>query len=129
MSHAFTFLPNLSSRRILSSLCPWLPRISRLNAQNPCRGHFECYGRFCSNYCDTTCRLNTSSRFSSCACLLRSLLGTIRRRFCSSERASKQYDCLYPTFARRLQARFRLGGLCETDHSLVSLMFARLDHR
>src|SRR5215813_12017146 len=35
---AFTFLLNLSSRRILSSLCPWLPRISRLNAQNPCRG-------------------------------------------------------------------------------------------
>jgi len=31
---AFTFLLNLSSRRILSSLCPWLPRIGRLSAQS-----------------------------------------------------------------------------------------------
>jgi hypothetical protein len=33
-----SFLLNLSSRRILSSLCPWLPRIGRLNTQNPCSG-------------------------------------------------------------------------------------------
>ena len=30
-----SFLLNLSSRRILSSRRPWLPRIGRLNAQNP----------------------------------------------------------------------------------------------
>jgi len=53
-----------------------------------------------------------------------SVLGTFPWQDSAQREPPKQYDLCYPTFAGPLQARLRLGGLCETDHSRVSLMSA-----